>query len=141
MIADGEQLAALLPQRPPMVLIHQLVSCDAERTVSRFRVTSESVLAADGFLTEAGLIENIAQTAAAGSGFSYQQQGKPTPVGYIAAIKDLTIWQLPGTGTEITTEIRVQNQVMEFSIVRGKVSADEVTFAECEMRIFIKDPA
>jgi predicted hotdog family 3-hydroxylacyl-ACP dehydratase len=141
MIAEGEQLAELLPQRPPMVMIHQLVACDAEKTTTRFRVTNESVLFADGFLTEAGLIENIAQTAAAGAGFSFKQSGKPAPVGFIAAIKDLSVWQLPADGTEITTEVRVQNQVLEFSIVRGKVSAGETTFAECEMRIFIKDNA
>ena len=141
MIADGEQLAALLPQRPPMVLVHELVSCDAEQTTSRFRVTPESVLVADGFLTEAGLLENIAQTAAAGSGYAFEQSGRPTPIGYIAAIKDLTIWQLPPVGTELTTQIRLQNQVMEFSIVRGQVRAGAVIFADCEMRIFIKDPA
>lgn len=139
MIAEGEKLAELLPQRPPMVMIHQLVACADDKTTTRFRVTSESVLFADGFLTEAGLIENIAQTAAAGAGFSAQQSGKPTPIGFIAAIKDLNIWQLPVENTELTTEVWMQNQVLEFSIVRGKVSAGEVTFAECEMRIFIKD--
>ena len=141
MIAEGETLAALLPQRPPMVMIHQLVSCDAEQTTSRFTVTPDSVLFADGFLTEAGLVENIAQPAAASSGFAAQQSSKPAPIGYIAAIKDLIIWQLPPAGVELTTQIWMQNQVLEFSIVRGKVSAGAVTFAECEMRIFIKDHA
>lgn len=141
MIAAGEKLIELLPQRPPMVLVHELVSCDAAQTTSRFRVTPECVLCADGFMTEAGLLENIAQTAAAGSGYAYQQRGQPTPVGYIAAIKDLTIWQLPAAETELTTQICVENQVMEFSIVRGQVRAGEVIFADCEMRIFIKNPA
>ena len=141
MIAEGEMLAELLPQRPPMVLIHQLVSCDADQTTSRFCVSPESVLFTDGFLSEAGLVENIAQTAAAGSGYGAKLSGQPTPIGYIAAIKGLTIWQLPAAGTEITTQIWVLNQVMEFSIVRGQVRAGEVIFAECEMRIFIKDHA
>lgn len=141
MIAEGDQLAALLPQRPPMVLIHQLVSCDAEQTTTRFTVTADSVLFADGYLTESGLVENIAQTAAASSGFAARQSGRPAPIGYIAAIKALTIWQLPPAGTVLTTQIRMQNQVLEFSIVRGQVSAGAVTFAECEMRIFIKDHA
>jgi len=141
MIATGESLARLLPQKPPMVMIHELVACDAEQMTSRFRVTPESVLVADGFLTESGLVENIAQTAAAGSGYAYQQSGRPTPIGYIAAIKDLRIGPLPAVGTEITTDVRVQNQVMEFSIVRGVVRVGEIIFAECEMRIFIKDQA
>jgi predicted hotdog family 3-hydroxylacyl-ACP dehydratase len=138
MIADGENLARLLPQKPPMVLIHELLSCDAEKTVSRFRVSADSVLFDEGFLSEAGLIENIAQTAAAGAGFGFRQQGQPAPIGYIAVVKNLAIAQLPPAGTEITTEVVVVNQVMEFTIVRGKVSSGAVTFAECEMRIFIK---
>lgn len=141
MIATGKELLALLPQRPPMVLIDSLLACADECTTSRFQVPADSVLVENGVLTEAGLIENIAQTAAAGAGYAYQQQGRPAPVGFIAAIRDLRVGALPAVGTTLTTEVQVQNQVLEFSIVRGTVRAGEATFAECEMRIYIKDPA
>ena len=141
MLATGETLLALLPQRPPMLLIDALLTCADERTVSCFRVPADSVLVENGVLSEAGLLENIAQTAAAGAGYGYQQQGRPAPVGFIAAIRNLHILSLPAVGTELTTEVRVLNQVLEFSIVRGTVRAGDATFAECEMRIFIKDPA
>ena len=141
MIATGKELLALLPQRPPMVLIDSLLVCADECTTSRFQVPADSVLVENGVLTEAGLIENIAQTAAAGAGYAYQQQGRPAPVGFIAAIRDLRVGALPAVGTTLTTEVQVQNQVLEFSIVRGTVRAGEATFAECEMRIYIKDPA
>lgn len=141
MIATGEALLALLPQRPPMVLIDALLTCADARTVSQFAVTAASVLVENDVLTEAGLIENIAQTAAAGAGYAYQQQGRPAPIGFIAAIRDLRVAALPAVGTVLTTEVQVQNQVLEFSIVRGAVKAGETTFAECEMRIYIKDPA
>lgn len=141
MIASGEELLALLPQRPPMVLIEALLTCDGARTVSQFRVPADSVLVENGVLSEAGLIENIAQTAAAGAGYSYQQRGQPSPIGFIAAIRDLRIAALPAVGTQLTTEVQVLNHVLEFTIVRGTVRANETTFAECEMRIFIKEPA
>lgn len=141
MIATGEELLTLVPQRPPMVLIDALLTCADERTMSQFRVPADSVLVENGVLSEAGLIENIAQTAAAGAGYAYQQQGRPAPIGFIAAIRDLRVGALPAVGTVLTTEVRVQNQVLEFSIMRGTVKADETTFAECEMRIYIKDPA
>lgn len=140
-LATGAALLALLPQRPPMLLIDALLTCSDERTVSRFRVPADSVLVEHGVLSEAGLLENIAQTAAAGAGFAHQRQGQPAPVGFIAAIKNLQISALPAVGTELTTEVRVLNQVLEFSIVRGTVRAGGATFAECEMRIFIKDSA
>ena len=140
MIATGEALARLLPQRPPMLLIDALLSCAADLTVSQFRVPADSVLVEDGHLSEAGLVENIAQTAAAGAGYGYQQGGAGTsPIGFIAAIKDLRVKALPAVGTVLTTEVVVQNQVLEFTIVRGTVRAGGATFAECEMRIYIKD--
>lgn len=139
MLATGEELLALLPQRPPMVLVDTLVACADNRTVSQFRVPADCILVYNSVLSEAGLIENIAQTAAAGSGYSYQQQGRPAPIGFIAAIRDLQILALPAVGTELTTEVRVVNQVLDFSIVRGRVQAGEITFAECELRIFSKD--
>ncbi|RZK36098.1 MAG: 3-hydroxyacyl-ACP dehydratase [Hymenobacter sp.] len=124
-----------------MVLIEALLACTNARTVTRFTVPADSILVEHGVLSEAGLIENIAQTAAAGAGYGYQQQGRPAPVGFIAAIKDLRVLALPAVGTVLTTEVRVLNQVLDFSIVRGTVQAGETTFAECEMRIFSKDAA
>ncbi|MCI1186378.1 3-hydroxyacyl-ACP dehydratase [Hymenobacter sp. DH14] len=140
MIATGEALTRLLPQRPPMLLIDALLECANDRTVSQFQVPADLVLVEDGYLSEAGLIENIAQTAAAGAGYGYQQGGAGAPpIGFIAAIKDLRVGALPAVGTVLTTEVLVQNQVLEFTIVRGTVRAAGATFAECEMRIFIKD--
>ncbi|MGI4862373.1 MAG: hypothetical protein ACRYFZ_00505 [Janthinobacterium lividum] len=141
MLATGDELLALIPQRPPLVLISALLTCADERTVTQYRVPADGVLVENGVLSEAGLLENIAQTAAAGAGYAYQQQGRLAPVGYIAAIRDLRVAALPAVGTTLTTEVRVLNQVLDFAIVRGTVQAGETTFAECEMRIFSKDSA
>lgn len=139
MIAEGPALAKLLPQQAPFVMIGQLLTADAQRTVSRFRVDASSVLFSDGVFSEAGLIENVAQTAAAGVGYYYQQQQQPAPIGYIAAIKNLKITRLPAAGIELTTEVEVKNQVLDFTIVQGSVRIGEELIAECEMRIFLKN--
>ena len=142
MIATGEALTRLLPQRPPLLLLDALLSYANDRTVSQFRVPADSVLVEHGCLSEAGLVENIAQTAAAGAGYGYQQGGAGAPpIGFIAAIKDLRVGTLPAVGTVLTTEVVVQNQVLDFTIVRGTVRAGDATFAECEMRIYIQASA
>ena len=143
MIATGEALLRLLPQRPPLLLLDALISCANDQTVSQYRVPADAVLVEAGHLSEAGLVENIAQTAAAGAGYGYQQAGATgaPPLGFIAAIKDLRVGALPAVGTVLTTEVVVQNQVLDFTIVRGTVRAEGTTFAECEMRIFIKNQA
>lgn len=138
MLATGEELLALIPQRPPLVLVDALLTCADARTVSRFWVPADCVLVENGVLSEAGLIENIAQTVAAGAGYGYQQQGRPAPIGFLAAIRALRVAALPAVGTELTTEVQVLSHVLDFTLVRGTVQAGETTFAECEMRIFSK---
>ena len=141
MLATGDELLALLPQRPPMVLVSALLACADDRTVTQFCVPADCILVENGVLSEAGLIENMAQTAAAGAGYGYRQQGQPAPIGFIAAIRGLRVGALPAVGTTLTTEVHVVNQVLDFSIVRGLVRAGETTFAECELRIFSKAAA
>lgn len=138
MLISGNDILEYIPQRPPVVMIDKLLYAGSDKTISGLRVDAGNIFFNNGFLSESGLVENIAQTAAVGMGFMSKQENKKVPVGFIASIKDLKIHQLPAEGDEITTEVIVTNQVMEVSIVKGIVFKDGVALAECEMRIFIK---
>ena len=60
----------LLPQGPPFIMVDRLLSTDASATRTVFLVTPDNPLTLDGKFSVAGLIENMAQTAAAGAGFA-----------------------------------------------------------------------
>jgi hypothetical protein len=60
------------------------------------------------------------------------------PIGYIAAIKDLKIFQLPESNSVITTTVTVKNQVLDITLVEGEVKQNGVVLCQCEMRIFAK---
>ena len=66
-LASGEAAIALIPQKPPFVLIDTLVSATADTFRSAFSIPPDHVLVQDGALLEAGLMENAAQTAALAS--------------------------------------------------------------------------
>ena len=138
MLISGEEILDYIPQRPPVVMIDKLLYAGPDKTISGLLVGEDNIFAKDGLFTESGLVENIAQTAAVGMGFLSKQENKKVPVGFIASIKELKIHHLPQAGDEITTEIMVTNQVMDVSIVKGKVMRGTEILAECEMRIFIK---
>ena len=138
MLTAGHDILEYLPQRPPMVMIDKLLFSDDEKTISGLLVSEENIFFNNGYLSESGLVENIAQTAAAGVGYVCKQEQKKVPVGFIASIKDLKIHQLPEAGDEITTEVVVTNQVMAVSIIKGYVYKNKILLAECEMRIFVK---
>ena len=57
--------------------------------------------------------------------------------GYIGDIKNLEIKALPKINDELETEISVENQIFEVTIIRGSVQCRKKLLAECEMKIFI----
>ena len=116
-----------------------MVSCDEISSQTILQVREENVLVDNGELTEAGLIENIAQTAAAGVGYNAQQQGKPILTGYIGAIKNLEVFALPRVGDVIETDVIIEAHVFEVTIISGNVKCNGVLLAKCEMKIFIQN--
>jgi predicted hotdog family 3-hydroxylacyl-ACP dehydratase len=140
-IAHGIEIYDFLPQRPPMVMIDTLISCQDKTTITSLNILPDNVFVKDGYLAEPGIIENIAQTAAAGVGYMYKNNSseKEVPIGVIGAIKDLKIYFLPKTGETIRTEVVVLYEVMNASVIYGKVYSDNKIIAECEMKIFLTD--
>lgn len=136
-LISGNELLELIPQRPPVVMIDKFLFSDEISSISGLTVPSTCVFCEEGYLSESGLVENIAQTAAAGVGYACKRDEKAVPLGFIAAIKNLEIYNLPEVGTELRTEVSIINKVMDVTIIKGTVSSGTEKFAECEMRIFV----
>jgi predicted hotdog family 3-hydroxylacyl-ACP dehydratase len=134
---DSLNVLEVLPQRPPMVMIDKLLFVDAEKITSTFSIHQDCIFCNNAFLTESGMVENIAQTGAAGFGYLDFIAQKPILLGFIASIKNLTIKLLPPIGQTIITEVVVDNPVMGFNIIKGKILLNDMEIASCEMRIFI----
>jgi len=138
MLAHRTDIEKYIPQRPPFVLVHELVEASDIRAVANFTVENEGVFVKEGKLQEPGLIENIAQTAAALIGYHCAQQSLKVPIGYIAAIKDLKIYFLPVIGAKIKTKVEIVNMVLDVTLIKGIVFLSDTVLCECEMRIFVK---
>jgi 3-hydroxymyristoyl/3-hydroxydecanoyl-(acyl carrier protein) dehydratase len=133
-----EDILPLIPQRPPFVMISKLLYSDESITRTSFLVTEENIFVEKGLFREPGLMENIAQTAAARAGYIARSGNLPVQVGYIGAVKNLEIAGLPGTGDELITEIMIKDQVFDVTIITGKVWCRDSLIAQCEMKIFIR---
>jgi predicted hotdog family 3-hydroxylacyl-ACP dehydratase len=137
MLVSKDNIQSLLPQRPPIVMVDELLYSDDTTTRCGFRIASENIFSEEGFFSEPGMVENIAQTAAAGVGYVARQTNAPVPVGYIGAIKDLEIFLLPKTGDWLETQVTIVNQVFDVTMVNGTIYCDGQLMARCEMKIFI----
>jgi predicted hotdog family 3-hydroxylacyl-ACP dehydratase len=132
-----KNIETVLPQRAPFVMISELISCDDESSASTFEVKADNIFLRDERLQEPALVENIAQTAAARAGFLAIREQRPVAVGYIGAIQNLEVFDLPVLGDTLNTEIRVMNQVFDVTLIGATVSCKGKKLASCEMKIFI----
>lgn len=127
-----------IPQTEPFVMIDEVLQADDTLSQTRFTIRDGHLFVENGRFTEPGLVENMAQTAAAGSGYKTKQNDQSPVIGYIGALKNLVVNELPKTGDTITTEIRFIHQVMNAQIVQGKVRNEGREIASCELKIFLQ---
>lgn len=127
-----------IPQGPPFEMIDQLLSVSDEQTVTDFTIRSGHLFVKDDWFTEPGLIENMAQTAAAGTGWKAMQDNTAVPVGFIGAVKDFRVSALPKVGNTIVTSVKILHQVMNAHIVQGIVTCDNIEIASAEFKIFLQ---
>ena len=138
MIID-ENILDLIPQKAPFVMVGNLLYADDKITRTNFTIKEGNIFLEKGKFSEAGLIENMAQTAAAGAGYNSKRNNKPVQIGYIGSVKNLEIFSLPKINDEIITEITVENQLFNVTIISGKIWCDENLVVQCEMKIFLDE--
>ncbi len=136
-IAEEKDITRFIPQRPPIVMIGKLHSVADKKTTTSLLIREDNIFCDNGFLREPGLIENMAQTAAAGAGYLSKHEQKEPAVGYIGGIRNLQIYRYPPIGSEIITEVSVTYEVLDATVVTGKIFLKEQLIAECELKIFI----
>ncbi len=138
-IAEGEIIQRFIPQRSPMIMVEKLHMAEGGKTISSLTVKKENIFCKDGLLEEPGLIENIAQTAALGVGFAYSNESKNIPTGYIGAVQKLTVHVLPKVDSVIVTEVNVEHEVFNTTLINGKIICNDKLIAECTMKIFLDE--
>ena len=142
-LLEGEEVSALIPQKPPIEMVDKLYHSTDTSCVSGLTVKADNMFCVDGCLREPGIVENIAQTAALGIGYIYSQKslnGEKVnpPLGFIGAIKKLNIYKLPPVGSELRTEVVTQHVIFDVTLISGKTTLNGEVIAECEMKIFLK---
>jgi hypothetical protein len=103
-----EEISSLIPQKPPFVMVGELLHSDELVTRTGFRVPAENIFTINSRFAEAGLLEN------------------------------LEIFALPGTNDELITEIKVVDKVLNVSVISGKVWCNDQLVAQCEMKVFME---
>ncbi len=127
----------LLPQQFPFQMTDWLTAASESEYASRFTLRPDNILLQDTVFSAGGLVENMAQTAAAGTGYYFTSRGLPVPVGFIGAVKHLQIHRLPRSGDDLQTKVTIKNQIGQASIAAAEVRLGNELLAQCELTIFL----
>lgn len=136
-MTSSANITDLIPQKPPFVMVDKLLNFSDEITSTGFNIKADNIFVEHGLFKEPGLIENIAQTAAARAGYIAKTENTPVLVGYIGAVNSLQIFSLPKTGDDLITEITIDNQIFDVTLISGKITCNNKLIAQCKMKIFI----
>ena len=129
----------LLPQQEPFVMIDRLVHYDPVRTVTTLQVRPDNIFADEGYLSVAGLNENIAQTCAARMGYISFSSGDRVKIGVIGAITNFSVSRSPLVGEVLTTMIDVVQEVFQVTLVHATVRVGDEVIAETDLKIALQD--
>lgn len=133
-----QDILAFIPQRPPFVMIDTVLGATDTVSQASFTIPEGYLFVENGRFTEPGIVEHMAQAAAAGTGYKASMEHRPAPVGFIGALKGLQIQRLPFVGETMNTTIQFVHQVLNAHIVQATTRIGEDTIATCELKIFLQ---
>ena len=100
-------------------MVDSFFGFEENRSYSGLTVTTDNLFCEAGRLQEPGIIEHIAQSAAARIGVIYTRQGEKVPLGFIGSVD-------------------IVQEVFDITLISAQVKTEEELIAECKMKIFIK---
>ena len=139
MIVAAENITQIIPQRPPFVMIGALEQATEDAFETSTLLADNNIFNKNGVIQEPALIENIAQTCAAGFGYMDSKSGQAPKVGFIGALTKMKIHALPSTNTMIRTRVIVTHQLENIYLMKGENSTyDGEKLVECEIKIVVQ---
>ena len=138
MLIDKDNILQLIPQREPFVMIDKLVTATESKFESRFNIESNNIFVENGQISESALVENVAQTCAAGFGYIGSQKGEGAGgLGFIGAVTKLVVHGKAKVGDNLNTIISVLNTFDKIHLIEGHIEISGKKVIECQMKIVV----
>ncbi|MEO6595054.1 MAG: hypothetical protein ABIP94_09915 [Planctomycetota bacterium] len=127
-------ILAVVPHRPPMLRVHQIVAANAQEVV----VVGQEPTGPGALPWELGAIEGLAQAAAV---LLAQTMAEPTaphgaPRGMLVSVKRFTIDAAPASGAEITYHVRLVRRLGATALVTGHAEVAQHRLAGGELTLW-----
>lgn len=140
-LIDKEIVKTLIPQREPIVMVDALYAYSETTITAGLTIDQDNLCVRDNKLKEVGLIEHMAQSVAMHTGFTAYLNNEQAPVGYIGAIKNISIHYLPNVGDCIYTKVEIVQEFMGVTLVNLETYCNALLIATGSMKTVIANVA
>ncbi len=137
-ITDLNFIKKLLPHREPMIMVDALLFYNSKKGVSNLIISDENIFVENGNLSETGVMEHMAQTAALHIGYKFYANKAPVKEGFIASIKSSKIFTLPNVNDAIITEATIAYEAAGMTMVKFVSKVNSKIMATAEMNTILK---
>ncbi|WPR75895.1 3-hydroxyacyl-ACP dehydratase [Algoriphagus sp. NG3] len=127
----------LIPQREPIVMISRVTAYSGKQIRTELDIDEENIFLGKNGFSESGMLENIAQTAAAIVGLEALSAGKEVPLGFIGGITKVKVYELAPALCTVHTQVEILHEIFNITLIKGKQFHLENLLLECEMKIVI----
>lgn len=144
----GVDIQNYLPHRAPMLMVDLILDIDANFVETVFLIKEDNIFVDNGIFIEAGLIENTAQTCSSivGKKYFFEEDGTENEnvnvIGFISALKNLKIHELPKVGDSISTKATLVSKFVGDDYTLCTMSCqsllEDKILLECEINLFIQ---
>lgn len=132
-------IAELLPHRPPMLLVDELVECVPGRARGRVHLRPDSPFMEAGRVRALVALEYMGQTAAACAGLRARQGGGAPAIGLLLGTRELTLAVDHFTaGDTLTVEAEQAAEDERISSFRCRVLRGEEVAAEAVLTVLLQ---
>jgi predicted hotdog family 3-hydroxylacyl-ACP dehydratase len=135
-IKNYKYIRGLIPQKEPIIMVDSLLYFDDGKVISGFKIKNNNIFLNKNVLSESGLIENMAQTVALYTGYKYRNEAPK--IGFIGAIRNLIIYELPKLNDIITTEINILHDIMGIVLIKGITKNNNKIIMEARLKTALK---
>jgi predicted hotdog family 3-hydroxylacyl-ACP dehydratase len=135
MVLSKDQIEAYIPQRAPFIMVDNLLVATPEKFETDFKILPDNIFLEDGILREFALIENIAQSSAAGLAVLNRIGSKDEVEGFIGGVTKVNVISLPEVNDTLHTIILPKAELGTMFLVQAATYANGKKLLECEVKL------
>ena len=145
----GEDIKRLIPQREPFIMVDEFEECNDNSANTALSVGFDNFfILSDGTMAETGLIEHLAQSCSALSGYKALMQASPSgadlekapppPIGLIGEVKQFECHRRPRVGEQLRTTVTFGFSFGNVTMATGQTFVDNELIADIQLKIFMQ---